>query len=460
MGDADTILAVSTPVGYARRAVVRLSGPNAVSCVAGRFQPTVSPESLGGTFRALNGRFQLAGEGVPVPALLYLMRAPRSYTREDVAELHLPGSPALLDMILDDLLEHGPPGLRPAEPGEFTRRAFVNGRIDLCQAEAVLSVVRARTESELLAATARLEGSVSRRCANLQDEVTELRVQAEAALDFAPHGIELLDPDEFIARCRTICREVRAEAEKGRGDVASDGHIRVVICGPPNAGKSSLLNRLARGETALVHDTPGTTRDAVDVEVEIKGVPLRLTDTAGLAEGACGPDAEAVKRARQRVESAQLALVVMDGSRPLPERRPAMAEAVRAERLLWVVNKCDLPRVWEDSELEPSGAGIAHTSALTGEELEGLREVLWRMVAEGRLDASPANCLFNARQRHALRRAVEEIGSAEDAVRRSMGYEFAAFNLRRASEALGEVTGEATPQDVLDRIFSRFCIGK
>ncbi|MHC4480364.1 MAG: tRNA modification GTPase, partial [Planctomycetota bacterium] len=189
MGAEDTIVAVSTPAGHSPRAVVRLSGPRALEAVGARFRP---PGNDGGawrrTFRASRGEFRLPAAGLAVPALVYVMRLPRSYTREDVAEVHVPGSPALLDMILDDLLSAGPGGLRLAEPGEFTRRAFLKGRIDLSRAEAVLAVIRARSEAELLAATSRLEGCVARRCAELQEGVTELRVRVEAALDFAPHG--------------------------------------------------------------------------------------------------------------------------------------------------------------------------------------------------------------------------------------------------------------------------------
>ncbi len=258
---------------------------------------------------------------MPVPAVLYVMRAPRSYTREDVVELHVPGSPAVLDMVLDELLERGPEGVRLAEPGEFTRRAFLSGRIDLAQAEAVLGVIRARSESALLAAAARLGGSVSRFCAELLDEVTELRVQAEAALDFARHDIELLPDAELVERCRAVRRRAAEHLRGGRGEAASDGCVSVVLCGAPNAGKSSLLNRLSGAERALVHDLPGTTRDAVSAEVTLDGVRFRLTDTAGLATGMVGADADAVERARRRLRSAQLVVLVLDGSAPAPKAR-------------------------------------------------------------------------------------------------------------------------------------------
>ena len=457
-GSTDTVIAVSTAAGHAVRGVVRMSGPLALPLAEGRFHPAGSLDGRWRrTFRATPGEFALHSPPVRVPAVLYVMRAPHSYTREDVVELHVPGSPAVLDMVLDDLLGAGADGLRPAEPGEFTRRAFLNERIDLSQAEAVLGIIRARSESELLASAARLEGSVSRFCATLLDEVTDLRVHAEAALDFAPHGIDLIGERELLDRCRALRRRAAGQLARGKGEGASDGSVNVVLCGAPNAGKSSLLNRLAGGERSLVHSRPGTTRDTVSVELTLDGVRFRLSDTAGLATGLAGADADAVERARRRIGSAHLVVLVLDGSAPAPEGALEAVGRVPASRLLCVVNKCDLPRVLDCGRL--AGA-VLHTCAMTGQGVDELRREMWRTVAEGRLDASAADCLLNARQRAAVRRALREVEGAEQAVEAGMGLEFAAFNLREAAEVMREVTGQSASGDVLDRIFSRFCIGK
>jgi len=467
MNDADTIIAVSTPAGYSLRAIVRLSGPEALAAVGRRFLPSGKDAGWRRTFRATPGALALDGGALDVPCTVYVMRAPRSYTRQDVVELHLPGSPALLDMVLDELLCGQ--DVRLARPGEFTQRAFLSGRIDLAQAEAVLALIRARSESELLAAAAKLEGKVSDECAEAQQQLADLRALIEAALDFAEHGIDLITERDFLARAESIRARLDAEVRKGRGDLASDGHVHVVLCGPPNAGKSSLLNRLADQDVALVHETPGTTRDPVRGEVEVHGVCFAVTDTAGLGprrDAAATPsegdavETQAAERALALARAAQLLILVLDGARALPDGALEVARGADPNRVLCVVNKRDLPQVLDESAAAGPGCEVLHVSALTGEGMDELRQALGRVVCQGRLDASAADCLFNARQREAVRRALASLGRAEGAVRERMGYEFAALDLREATDALGEVTGGVDAQDVLDRIFSRFCIGK
>ena len=477
MGCADTIVAVSTPAGYALRAVVRLSGEASLDVVGRLFRPEVTTSehpqtslgvapSLRGdwarTFRATQGTLLLPESALGAPATVYVMRAPYSYTREDVVEIHVPGSPALLDMVLDEVLQAGAGHVRVARPGEFTERAFINGRIDLAQAEAVLAVVRAGSEAELLAASARLEGKASSECETIQGELADLRALVEASLDFREQDIELITEQEFLRRAESIRGGLESAIEKGRGELASDGAIHVVICGPPNVGKSSLLNRLAEKDVALVHHRPGTTRDPIQSEVEVGGIYFRLTDTAGIRPKASGVEAVAVEKARSIARLAQLLMLVLDGSAPLKDEFLVIARGADRGRVLCVINKCDLPQVLKEELIEQAGVAgeIFHVSALTGQGLDGLREALSRVVFEGRLDASAADCLFNARQRDALRRAAGRLTEAQAAVSEGLGYEFAALHLREATDDLGEVTGTVTSDDILGRIFSRFCIGK
>jgi len=465
----DTIIAVSTATGYAPRAVVRLSGADAVPAVGQRFRPDEGlTRPWHRTFTVTPGTVTLSRDGLSAPATTYVMRAPCSYTREDVVELHLSGSPALLDMVLDEFLSAGSDGIRLAEPGEFTRRAFLNGRIDLAQAEAVLAVVRARNEAELLAASARLEGAASREVGALQERLAALRAQVEAALDFGEGDIELVSPEEFLGRCNEMIEDLREEVATSRSELASDGTIRVAIFGPPNAGKSSILNRLAREERAIVHDTPGTTRDPVSTEIELNGVYFTITDTAGFRSADATVEhveRSAMSMTEKQIHSSQLVLLVLDGSAGLPEDVLGLLGVVPPERLLCVINKCDLPggmspadedRLRQQCALAP----LVHCSALTGEGVQALRQELERVIFEGRLDATAADCLFNARQRDAVRRATRHVEQARHAVEQNMGYEFAALDLREATAALGAITGHVSAQNVLSRIFSHFCIGK
>ena len=262
---------------------------------------------------------------------------------------------------------------------------------------------------------------------------------------------------ELVERCRALRSRAAGYLTGGRAQAASDGCVSVVLCGAPNAGKSSLLNRLSGADRALVHGRPGTTRDAVSAEVEVEGVRFRLTDTAGLATGMAGADADAVEHARRRVRSAQLVVLVLDGSAPAPDGALEAVRAVPRERLLCAVNKCDLPPALDAASLR---GAVVRTCALSGEGVEDLRREMVRAVVEGRLDASASDCLLNARQREAVRRAVREVERAEEAAEGGLGLEFAAFNLREAGDALLKVTGQTADGDVLDRIFSRFCVGK
>ena len=340
-GTEGTIVAVSTARGRAPRAVLRLSGERAVPAVQGRFTPSAeSSRDWRKTYTATPGTLSLRGEGVPVPVTLYVMREPYSYTREDVVEVHLPGSPALLDMALDEFLSDD--DIRLAEPGEFTRRAFLNGRIDLAQAEAVLSVIKARNRSELLAAEARLHGATSRACQQIQDRISELRSRMEAALDFAQHGIELVERDDVLTELEEIGEELIGCTEGARGELASDGKTHVAICGPPNAGKSSLMNYLANEERAIVNPTPGTTRDPVTTELTINGVEFAVTDTAGLRSSADRLEQASGEQARRHLTTSQMVLLVVDGAEPLSDEALSLADEVPDMGMLVAVNKCGL----------------------------------------------------------------------------------------------------------------------
>ncbi len=467
----DTIVAISSPQGAAMRAIIRLSGPNALPVIEAFFEPDAGGDLRTG-FSAPSGRWRLPGEKVSIPATLYVMRAPMSYTREDVMELHVPGSPALVEMVLDAILESFPDALRLAGPGEFTQRAFLNGRIDLAQAEAVLNIINARNKSELLAANAGLAGETSKTIQAVQNNIADLRATIEAALDFEAHEIEIISERDVLENCRKL-RETLQDESGQRYEEPAGARISVALCGPPNAGKSSILNRLSGKENAIVHPTAGTTRDHVQENIDIDGMSFAFCDTAGLEDLAAlrrgAPDtatdgdgigALAARSAANLIRGARIVVMVFDASVPVPGSWKDIVLQVEKSRLVCVLNKCDLPQEAAAGWLSEAATSIVRVSALYGDGIGELRSTIAKMVTEGEVDASPSGCLFNARQRESVREAIARIQDAEAAVGSGLGYEFAALNLQEASDALGRVTGAVGNRDVLNRIFSRFCIGK
>jgi tRNA modification GTPase len=416
--------------------VIRLSGPRAFS-LARRIVPL--PRGRG----VRRGTGRLGDSTFPCEA--WSMPAPRSYTREDVVEIHLPGAPPLARAAVDRLLDLG---ARSAEPGEFTRRAFQNGRIDLAQAEAVLAAIRAGSDAELSAAAALLQGEFSRRVAGLEDRLTSFAADVEASIDFVDQDIDLLPAGEAIHRLRDLRREVSDLLTDSRAaEVASDAPAAFLV-GPRNSGKSTLFNALA-GTDAITSEVPGTTRDLLEGRVE----GLRLYDAPGLpGEGAAGPvDREAALRAEEAIRGADLWVVVVDATTPAvpcaPEPgRPAVA----------VVTKSDLA----------DGSAVAGTlpipdavvvSAVTGYGLGELRSRLREWAGA----AGPgARFTLSRRQLALLRQARRSLDRASESFRSARSPEFAALDARAALDAIGGITGRRADEEILDRIFSRFCVGK
>ncbi|MBI3268640.1 MAG: tRNA uridine-5-carboxymethylaminomethyl(34) synthesis GTPase MnmE [Planctomycetes bacterium] len=439
----DTIVALSSPPGASFLAVVRLSGPDA-------FRHASSVLRLAAPLRgraAFHAPLNL--DGLTLPARVWTFPAPRSYTREDVAEIHLPGSPPVITLCLEALHRAG---ARPAAPGEFTRRAFLHGRLDLAQAESVLALLQARSEEELRLAKRRLEGGFSREVGALAERVLDLRVRLEAEIDFSDQDL----PSEEASAFRGAVERARVELAALRAGTARQEVFRadpvVALVGAPNAGKSSLFNRLALRKRALVHDEPGTTRDVVEGEAVEEGVRFRLQDTAGLREGAGELEAEAMRWTRQALDDADLVVLVVDRSQPpAAAERLVAAAAVRGEATLVVVNKCDLPAV--------AGAGPRglEVSARTGAGLASLRAELARRLSSGS-ERGSISFLVNARHAEALARAGQALDRGAEALPR--GLDLAANDLREAEDALGDILGRRTAEDLLGAIFSRFCIGK
>ena len=452
----DTIAAIATAPGHGGIGVIRLSGPDALAIglkLSGRGSLMPRYAHYG---RLRDGAGDTLDEG-----LVIYFPGPNSFTGEDVVELQGHGGPVVLAALLERCLEIG---ARQANPGEFSQRAFLNDRMDLLQAEAVADLISARSLGAHRAALRSLSGAFSTAVHALEAQLSSLRVWVEAALDFPDEDLDLLaDPAvaERLGALETDLKELLARSQSGR--VMNEG-VRAVLLGEPNVGKSSLMNRLTQCETSIVTDRPGTTRDIVREQVLIDGIPLLLLDTAGLRDNADVIEAEGIRRAQAAAGEAELMLYVSDS------RDAALATLTREElgaRLGWVLppvvlhlrNKCDLFSETLRASTDESGECLPTVvvSARTGEGLEDLKAAL-----KAALGAQAPEGSFSARSRHlALLETVEGcLAEARFTLETFPSADLVADQLRRAHEALGEMTGEVTPDDLLGRIFSTFCIGK
>ena len=444
--DTDTIAAIATGAGAAGVGIVRLSGPRSAPIareLAGRELP---PR------HAVHARLRDAGGETIDDGIVLHFAAPASFTGEDVVELQVHGSPVLLRQLLARCCELG---ARMARPGEFSERAFHNGKVDLAQAEAIADLVAAGDEQAARAARRSLDGVFSRRVDAIASAMLALRVQVEAAIDFADEPLDTLGMDQVGSALDAIARDLAsllADAERGRR--LRDG-LHAVIVGPPNAGKSSLLNALAGSERAIVTDIAGTTRDLLTETIRSDGVALTLVDTAGLREGGDAIEREGMRRARAELSQADLAIVVLDARAPGSGRRPMQDAVAQVPRVLWLYNKVDL--LAQGAEL-PDGGDTLSVSARTGAGIDALHGYLRALVLGS--DASGADA-FSARARHVdgLRRAAADVADARGALQAG-SLELAAESLRGAHDALGELVGRMLPDAILGHVFSTFCVGK
>ncbi|HIP53176.1 MAG TPA: tRNA uridine-5-carboxymethylaminomethyl(34) synthesis GTPase MnmE [Chromatiales bacterium] len=443
----DTISAIATPPGKGGIGVVRVSGARARAIAEAVLGHCPAPRHA--SFRGfLNAEGEVLDEGI---ALFF--PAPHSFTGEDVLELQGHGGPVVMDMLLQRVLELG---ARLARPGEFSERAFLNGRLDLTQAEAIADLIESGTQEAARLASRSLQGAFSEVVHALVEALIRLRMYVEAAIDFPEEEIDFLSDGRVAADLKAICGQlddVRRKARTGR--LLRDG-MSLVIAGEPNAGKSSLLNALAGQETAIVTEIPGTTRDVLREHIQIDGMPLHLVDTAGLRRDADRIEQEGIRRARREIEAADLILWVFDDS--AAGRHPHTHHRLPEEvPLLKVRNKIDLTGTPAGEKRTDEGDELA-LSALTGEGLDLLRDYLKaRMGYHGVQEGA-----FIARRRHldALERADGFVRQGEKALREGAAGELLAEDLRQAQNALSEITGEFTSDDLLGEIFASFCIGK
>ena len=452
---SDTIAAIATPVGSGGIGVVRMSGPEALWVARRVTRRDRDPRPrYAHLVEVYDGNDTLIDQ-----ALLLFMPGPRSYTGEDVAELSCHGGPVAVRRVLDSLLAAG---ARPAGPGDFTLRAFLNGRLDLAQAEAVADLVAAPTPAALAVAANQLAGRLSDAVFDMRTACLDLLAQMEAEVDFEEDEVPAMDRAVVAATLDSLQQRLEdALASAGRGIMQRHG-VRVALVGSPNVGKSSLMNALLSTDRAIVTDIPGTTRDVLEESFNLDGVPIVLNDTAGLRETHDPVETLGVERSSRALEGSDAAVLVLDASRPLLRNDEIAAERVQraSKPTIIALNKRDLPHAVRPEDIRDlaPGAPIVHTAAIR-EDVSELREALRHVIGLAGGDGGLA-LVASVRHEEALTRARDELAGARRAVADDEPSDFISIGVRGAVNALGEITGESATEDLLDVIFSKFCIGK
>jgi tRNA modification GTPase len=452
---ADTIAAVATPPGQGGVAIIRVSGPDALTIVRAR----ITGAQLVEPRRVYVARALAAPGGATLDqVLVFSMPGPHSFTGEDVVEIQCHGGSVVSRRILESVLTGG---ARAAEPGEFSKRAFLNGRIDLAQAEAIADLIAAQSDAGMRLAWSQLEGALSTRVETLRSAIVEARALCEAAIDFPDEELPEIGDGRLageLGRVRSELTRLIATFERAR--VRYQG-ARVAMVGKPNVGKSSLLNVLAGRERSIVTPIPGTTRDVVEVVVAIAGIPVVLADTAGIRDSADTVERLGVDRSLAATDDAAVVLAVFDHSRPLDGDDAMVATAARVRPAIAVLNKSDLPATFAPALLAGllPDARVVEVSAITRSGLDELGSALANLLVGGD-EAEPEVAMYRARHHDAARRAVDDLERAEAALAANAPPELIASDLDAAAAALAGITGEISSEDVLDRVFAEFCIGK
>jgi tRNA modification GTPase len=451
----DTIAAIATPLGEGGLAVVRLSGARALAVADQCFQPagkhSLKP-SAAPSHTIQFGRI-FRGEQVIDEVLLAVLRAPRTFTREDTVEISCHGGLLPARLVLDALLAGG---ARAAAPGEFTKRAFLNGRIDLAQAEAVADLIHSRTELALAAANEQLAGKLSQRINQLRDDLMHTLAHVEAHIDFPDEDIAPDTKGKLLQRLENgLAFMDKLLATANEGQLLRRG-IRAAIVGRPNAGKSSLLNQLLGRDRAIVSPLPGTTRDTIEETANLRGLPVVFIDTAGLREAQDEIEREGIRRSRESLAQAELILHVFDAGESLTDTDKTYFAEFEGKKRILVRNKVDLP-----VKLElPAGAPVVDVCCLSGQGIEPLKDAIKKLVWAGEIQAEMLQVAINSRHQDALNRARVAARQAAEALAAAATLELVAMDLRIAANAVGEIVGKTTTEDLLDSIFSTFCIGK
>lgn len=448
----DTIAAISTPLGEGAIAIVRLSGSDAVSIAKKIFQGKDLDKVASHT---INYGHIFDEDRLVDEVMLSVMKAPKTFTREDLVEINTHGGIAVTQEILQLLLRSG---ARLAEPGEFTKRAFLNGRIDLAQAESVMDLIRAKTDQAANIAVKQLDGSLSNLINNIRQEILESLAQVEVNIDYPEYDdVETMTSQmllEKTAHFEQLLETLLATAKRGK--ILREG-LRTAIIGRPNVGKSSLLNQLLREEKAIVTDIAGTTRDVITEFANIGGVPLELIDTAGIRETEDIVEKIGVERSQKALEEADLVLLVLDASSPLTPKDLELLELSSSTNRIVLLNKTDLP---EKIELEKLPKDFIRISALKNENLDAVEKQIRALFFSGEIEAKDATTLSNARHIGLVEQALDALKEANRGLAMGLPVDLIQVDVTRCWQLLGEITGEAAPDELITQLFSQFCLGK
>ena len=456
----DTIAAISTAPGVGGIGIIRVSGIDAIEIVDQVFRAAnkkTLKESPSHTIHY--GHILNKDEKILDEVLVMLMKAPKTFTREDVVEINCHGGPVPLEAVLMELIRHG---ARLAESGEFTKRAFLNGRIDLAQVEAIMDIIEAKTEVSLSQAVNQLEGKLSKQIKTYQDMLIQIIARIEVSIDYPEYDEDEPLAEDFKDDIRALnekLKQLLATADTGK--MIREG-VKTAIVGQPNVGKSSLLNALLEENKAIVTDIPGTTRDIVEAYLNIEGMPFLLLDTAGIRETEDVVEKIGVERSKASIEQADIILMLIDSSRPLDDEEIALIEQLKDRQVIFVLNKTDLSQVITEEILKTysNHQPIISISAMKQEGLNALRQAMKNFIVKKGISIGQEATISNQRQKQSLLKAIESLEKVEDTIDMGMPEDCIAIDLHDAYGHLGNIVGEALKDEIINELFTRFCLGK
>jgi len=457
----ETIAAIATATGAGGIGIVRMSGKDCFSIVEKLFIPRKKEpiEEIKGYSVKYGHIVHNDTKEIIDEVLVLYFKAPKSYTTEDMCEIHSHGNSVVLKMILEECLKNG---AILAEPGEFTKRAFLNGRIDLSQAESVIDLIHSKTEKEAKASIKQLEGFLSRHIQSIQKELLDIMADINASIDYPEYDIEETTNEKAMQRLETVKKGLEELKNSfNTGKILKEG-IKTVIVGKPNAGKSSLLNTILKEERAIVSDIPGTTRDTIEELVTVEGIPLRLIDTAGIRKTKDVIEEIGVKKALALAEEADLIIQILDATRPLEEEDKEIIEKIEMQKTIFLLNKVDVTHENDEIEdfIKEKGSNIIKLSTKTREGIKCLYDEIVKRFHFNELEIEQGELITNMRQKEQVERALGRIQEAMHSIQNAMPIDIIAIDMKETLEELGKITGDNVTEDIIKEIFSKFCLGK